>query len=148
MKSNKIEVTQRVKFKCCYIFRRNYEPEFYMNEFIFEATVEAQAQYANSGQVISFEDLRGLCKKVVPETCSFLCYESDPVSCEFGEMFEYYDFNKVNYPFEFSTEQFLDNISLKLMNLLAVRFPEVRLKETRLREDANSFVSWKPRKEK
>ena len=72
----------------------------------------------------------------------FIYDKTDLNQCVLAKDFK--DCGIFSYAFEgeISTERLLEEISLMLVEALSA-YPEVYLKETKLRENNNSYVSWK-----
>lgn len=137
----KIVVSTRIEFSCCYIYQESEAPSLNSHRYKFEATVEGLQKYEDSGRIIDFQDLTQVCKWSVPDKAFVYNDDRNSLSFEIANTLRSHGLRCVGYPFEFSTEQFINAISLKLISLLAM-IPGVRLLETKLREDSNSFVSW------
>ena len=133
-----MEVTKRVEFECCYLYNKQIEA----HNCKLEVTVEGPQRFNDFGRVISYEDLTRYMKYVVPDK-TFL-YSSDDydgnhvaialldVGCRTGE-----------YEFPISAENLCKHFADTLQDLLDKKEPGLRIIDLKLREDNNSYVSWK-----
>ena len=136
-----IEVSQRVEFSCSYITPCDDIYDLNSIHYKFEATASSLKSYESTGRVISFESFTNLIKSVIPDKV-FIYDKTDLNQCVLAKDFK--DCGIFSYAFEgeISTERLLEEISLMLVEALSA-YPEVYLKETKLRENNNSYVSWK-----
>lgn len=136
-----VEVTQRVEFSCSYLVPRGGRYDLNSVNYKFEATVCGSKAYESTGRVISFEDFIRVIKSILPNK-SFIYDKNDDKQKVLAEAFR--DCGVFSYVFDgdISAERILEEISLMLVEALHV-YPGVYLKETKLRENASSYVSWK-----
>lgn len=144
------ELTQRVDFSCCYLYYDGSKYQLDANNYKFEATVIKTGinseRYLDYSRILSFETLRDLMNSVVPDK-TFLYsgnYKEQMVAFAF---LDNTDIPTEMYEGPVSAEVIINKISLKLQAALK-QYPGVSLKGTKLRETVNSYVSWKPEKEK
>lgn len=137
-----IEVTKRIDFSCCYVMQEKDNPQLEAHRYRFEATVTGPDNYEKTGRVIWFDDFRRLCQSSVPNKSFLYCALPESVDTDIAKSFKQYGIPTVGYQFELSTERILNEISLNIVNKLNLSYPGVILKETKLREDGNSFVTW------
>lgn len=139
-----VEVSQRIEFTCCYVLKEGDVPKLNAHNYKFEATVICPENYENSGRVLSFSEFSKICKDSVPDNCFLYNTESGDAQ-EQAIAFAYTQYGIEAQPYSgiLSAERILNEISLILLDVLKVEHPEVFLKETRLRETTNSFVTWK-----
>lgn len=136
-----IEVSQRVEFSCSYLVPA--DNEYYLNSvnYKFEATVSGLQSYESTGRVISFEDFTKIIKSIVPDK-SFVYDKTDIKQMVIANDFKLCGVCSYAFDGVISTEKLLEELSLILVESLQV-YPGVYLKETKLRENSNSYVSWK-----
>lgn len=146
--SKNTEVTQRIDFSCCYLYYNGSNYQLDAHNFKFEATaVKSVINTENLlefSRVLSFEIFRDLMKSVVPDK-SFLCSGRSEEQLV-GKAMKEVGIPVVHYEGPISAEVIINKLSSYLQDLLR-QFPGVELKETKLRETVNSYVSWKPDKE-
>ena len=137
-----IEVSQRVEFSCSYITPCD-DDKYDLNSihYKFEATACGLSCYESTGRVISFEEFTKIICSIIPNKV-FIYDTKDLNQCVLAKDFK--DCGIFSYPFEgdISTERILEEISLMLVEALQ-SYPDIYLKETKLRENNNSYVSWK-----
>ena len=136
-----IEVSQRVEFSCSYITPCDDSYELNSIHYRFEATACGLKSYESTGRVISFEAFKKLIQGVIPDK-TFIYDATDLNQCVLAKDFKDCGIHCYVFTGEISTERLLEEISLMLMEALSV-YPEIYLKETKLRENNNSYVSWK-----
>ena len=135
-----VEVSQRVEFSCSYLTPNNTLYELNSIHYRFEATVCSRLKRL-TGRVISFEDFKKVIKSIIPDK-AFIYDNTDTNQYLIAKDLK--DCGIYSYAFsgEISAERILEEISLMLVEALAA-YPQVYLKETKLRENSNSYVSWK-----
>lgn len=144
---NFTEVTKRLEFSCAYIYKKGNTFKLEAHNYKLEATVSKSdindPKYIESHKVLDFEDLTKAMKSSVPDA-SFVYELDDPHQVSLAKSFES-DFliPTFDMPCPISAESLLNTISLMLEEELKP-YPGVVLVETKLRENASSFVSWKP----
>ena len=136
-----VEVSQRIEFSCCYVVSENGIPKLNAHHYKFEATVEGLENYDKTGRVLSFDAFKIICSEVCPDG-SFLYDVGEQKQQLIALAFSQYGVPCVGYEFELSAERLLNEISLLLVESLKENYPEVYLKETKLRENVNSYVTW------
>lgn len=147
---NFTEVSKRLEFSCAYVYKRDSEAFSFRLEahnYKFEATVSKSdindPKYLESHKVLDFEDLTRAMKNSVPDG-SFVYEIDDPHQRNLAKSFESnFLIPTFDMPCPISAESLLNTISLMLEEELK-QYPGVVLVETKLRENASSFVSWKP----
>ena len=157
VKSNKLEVSQRVEFSCCYLYNDPDSTVLQPHTYKFEATVNCDNSYDNFGVVFSFSRFKQLCKDVVPDGCYIYNTNFDTMILNFSSLGKSFDKQEelvykslrdigvrcIGLPYMISTERLLSDISSKLIVELKNRYPHVYLVETKLRENTNSIAIWK-----
>lgn len=135
------EVTQRSEFSCCYIVH-NFDETYSLNchNYKFEATVSGHITASN--RIISFEDFKALIDSVIPNSC-FLYNVEDQSQKLISQTFSLCGISTLGFGEEISAEIILNQISLMLVQVLKEFSSDLFLKETKLRETSNSYVTWK-----
>lgn len=136
-----VEVTQRVGFSCSYLTLKDNKYDLNSINYKFEATVCGDSNYQTEGRVISFEDFTRAIKSILPDK-SFIYSRNDLSESELAKAFKKCGICTYSIWESISAERLLNEISLMLVEALKV-YPGVHLKETKLRENSNSYVSWK-----
>ena len=136
-----VEVSQRVEFSCSYLTPDDNKYMLNSIHYKFEATVCGMNAYEVTGRVISFEDLKKVIKSIIPDKM-FIYDKHDLNQYLISKDFKTCGVFSYAFEGEISTERILEEISLMLVEALSA-YPEVYLKETKLRENSNSYVSWK-----
>lgn len=133
-----MEVTRRVEFECCYIYNNQIEA----HRCKLEVTVEGPQRFEDFGTVISFESLRRYILSVVPDK-TFLCDANDPASKHVGDAFIDAGCRVLVCEFSISAENLCTYIAEKLQHLLNIGEPGIQIVELKLRENNDSYVSWR-----
>ena len=143
-----IEVTQKIDFSCSYITYRKWEnsntkvPTLGSYRYRFEATVVNPLKYDEQGRVISFENLKYLLSQVVFDKF-FLYDELDHKQDDLVKAFNGIGIATYGFDGEISAEILLERISLRLVEVVERYGLGTMVKETKLRETANSYVTWR-----
>ena len=144
-----LTVSQRVEFSCFYILEEENEPKLNAHRYVFEATVECPLLYKQTNRVLPFAKFRSLCQEVVPDN-SYLCsrnlLESDNRFLNLFLAIQNLEIPIRTFPDKISTEKILESVSVELHDRLKSIHPEFILKQTKLRENSNSYASWGPSK--
>lgn len=133
-----MEVTKRVEFECCYICDRHIEA----HHCKLEVTVEGPQRFNDFGRVIKYEDLTRYMKYVVPDK-SFIFCDTDPDGVLVSKAFIDVGCTALGYEFEISAENLCKHFADTLQDLFDKKEPGIQIIDLKLREDNNSFVSWK-----
>ena len=142
MNTKQVEVSQRIDFSCSYVVNLgNNVYQLNSHYYKFEATVANLENYDENGRVISFETLKRIMEQIVPDEM-YLYNDSDINQVVISISFAACGFTCYNFDEEVSTERILNYISLTLVDELK-KYKNLYLKETKLRENNNSYVSWK-----
>ena len=136
-----VEVSQRTEFSCSYLVPQRGFYDLNSINYKFEATVCSAAAYESTGRVISFEDLLTVIKNIIPDK-AFIYDKTDSKQQAVRDAFVLCGVFSYAFEGEISTERLLEEISLMLVGALKA-YPGVYLKETKLRENSNSYVTWK-----
>ena len=137
-----VEVSQRTEFSCSYLVPDGKYYKLNSHHYKFEATVCGAKHYEQSGIVISFEDFKDLITKVVPD--GFFLFDKGDIQQQIlCREFQNCGVPTKSFSSMISAERLLEEISLILVKDLRDIYPGVYLKETKLRENSNSYVSWK-----
>lgn len=137
-KDMQMEVTKRIEFECCYIYNKQVEA----HRCKLEVTVEGPQRYYDLGRVITYEELSNYMKDVVPNH-SFLYHDEDMKSMMVALAFQQAGCKVTEYPFPISAENLCSHIAESLQTILDSKEPGIRILDLKLREDNNSYVSWK-----
>ena len=145
--SPKLEVTQRIEFSCSYLVFKSGEEKLNSCRYVFEATVESSRRYQEDGRIISFDDLKELMNKYSLNG-KFICRRKDSNAKHFGTLINCFlslhvPVHQLNCESEISAEKILEYLSLKLDEDISIKYNGIAtLKQTRLRENSNSYVTW------
>jgi len=141
-----LEVTQRTEFSCCYLdkYIDNTGSEKYrLNAYQYklEATVQGLPDNT-SNKLIDFKIFKKILKEASPEG-QFLYDVNDQ-----KQVLVTTAFNACNvscYPIRgsVSVENILKHISQVVDSFIESNYSDVHLKETKLRETASSYVTWR-----
>ena len=135
-----IEVTQRSEFSCSYIMKSGNYYSLNSINYKFEATVSGSNENG-SGILISFEEFKRLLKEMLPD--GYFIYNSRDIKQQaLCREFQSCGIPTKGFKFEICAERLLEELSLILMKDLEQKYEYVTLKETKLRENNNSYVSW------
>lgn len=135
-----VEVSQRCEFSCSYLVPQAAGYDLNSIHYRFEATVCGSSPYLSTGRVISFEEFKKLIKSVIPDK-AFIYDSTDENQRAVCEALKNCGIFSYAFSGEISTEKLLEEISLMLDKALDA-YPGVYLKETKLRENANSYATW------
>lgn len=144
--SANIEVTQRIMFSCAYLMKRSYYSQLNAHDYKFEATVVRKSgisSYSNPKMIISFENLQSAMADVSFEGC-FLFNSANRDEARLAKTFRSCNISTIDLKEDVSAEVILNAISLKLSDKMSENF-KLYLKETKLREGNNSYVTWQNR---
>lgn len=133
-----MEVTKRIEFECCYIHENDIEA----HRCKLEVTVEGPQRFNDFGRVISYEELTRYMRNVVPDR-SFLYWNMDVASSRVGAAFMDAGCRVQEYNFPISAENLCKYLADALQELLDTFEPGIRIIDLKLREDNNSYVSWR-----
>lgn len=139
IKVSSMEVTQRIEFECCYIFYGNLEA----HRCKLEVTVEGPQRFQDLGVVISYEQLRNYMKQIVPDKAFVYCDRDYNYGVVIAEAFDKVNCRTKSYPFAISGENLCKHFVDELQDTLDHHEPGIRITSMKLREDNNSFVSWR-----
>ena len=133
--NNTTEITQRVNFTCSYIYKGRLYSSFYR----FEVTVVP----LNDSASISFEEFTKLLKEAVPNN-KFISNSKNVNQIDFEIRNILWGHNVSVYMtnYEFSTEKFINQLSLSIVDSFKYKFPEFEVKESKLQENLGSYVKW------
>ena len=142
METKLVEVTQRVDFSCCYLVNSaDYGYELNCHDYKFEATVCGEAD-KSTNRVISFERLLRRINDVIPDK-KYLYDKNDEDQYNLVKSLKVLGVDCLAFDSSISAESILEEISLLLVEQLNLYDGNVYLKETKLRETASSYVTWK-----
>ncbi len=133
-----MEVTKRIEFECCYIYHYTVQAHRYR----LEVTVEGPQRFDDHGTVITFDDLQKYMKRAVPDN-KFIYHVEDYPGVHVGKAFVEVGCDSQPYEFSISAENLCKHIAESLQNTFDLYEPGIKILELKLREDSNSFVSWK-----
>ena len=133
-----MEVTKRVDFECCYLYNKQIEA----HNCKLEVTVEGPQRFNDFGRVITYEDLTRYMKYVVPDK-AFLYSSDDCDGNHVASAFLDVGCRTYSYDFQISAENLCKHFADTLQDLLDKKEPGIRILDLKLREDNNSYVSWK-----
>lgn len=153
MNRYRIKGGESMKHNVCVTVRTSFEA-FYIDlndtglnchDYKLEVTVDGRQRYIDNGEVIKFEDLRGLVNRVVPDKCYLTpsdidTNESQLISLELT-LANYLKVCTVKCK-KITAETLLSAIVSKIQSILNVEYPGVTVQNAKLRENSNSFVSW------
>lgn len=143
----RVEVSQRVEFSCCYVVVESSGVMLNSHQYKFEATAYVDSyDPAKNFRVLSFEDFKDLCLQCVPNGM-FIYNKLDLGQYVIARSFKDYGVDVLEFDSPISAERICHYISSILLAKLTKAFPSVNLKETKLRETANSYVTWTPEEE-
>ena len=137
MKST-MEVTKRIEFECCYIQNRQIEA----HRCKLEATVEGPQRFEDFGRVITYENLQKYMKAMVPDK-TFLYQWHEEKAVAVAKAFNDAGCKTLPFEFEISAENLCSYFVKSLQDILDKKEPGITILEMKLREDNNSYVSWK-----
>ena len=133
-----MEVTKRLEFECCYVYRK----EIHAHRYKLEVTVQGPQRFGDYGVVISFDNLLKYMKQVVPDK-SFIYDTKEASGTYIGLAFQDYGYKAIGFDMSISAENICNYLALSLQDILDVKEPGIQIIDLKLREDSNSFVSWK-----
>lgn len=133
-----MEVTKRVEFECCYIYNQQIEA----HHCKLEVTVEGPQRFHDSGTVIAYEDLSRYMRHLVPHK-AFLYWDKDTDGIHVSRAFADAGCRVESYSFPISAENLCSYFATTLQSTFDVKEPGIRILDLKLREDNNSYVSWK-----
>lgn len=133
-----MNITKSVEFESGCIFQGCFEAHRYK----FEVTVVCPQREIDSGVVIEFDKLSQYLESVVPDNSFIHCFR-DPVSSKIYKVFNECGMKTYIMDSIVSCENLCKNLVSNLQSILNVREPGVVVMSARLRENPNSFVSWK-----
>lgn len=151
---NKVEITQRVRFSCAYILKYSSFSELNSHDYVFECTLIQQHAIQDNrasryNRILNFEDLQSIMMRSVPDKTFIYTNFMDDKGMEMVNSIKRYGVPCECYDEIISTESILGNISLILVGNLRKEFgDQYSIKETKLRENTNSYVTWKPEEDK
>lgn len=135
-----IRVTQRTEFECCYLLPPH---SIEAHRYRVEAEVRAPQRYEDEHCVIRFETLKELLNGCVPNKKFLFCTSSAnsfPATIAQQLQREGYPTCGLSHPI--SAETICAIIATELQDKLNFLYPGVTVEVVRLRETADSFVSW------
>ena len=143
MNSENLEVTQKITFECCYVSQPPLScGPLNAHRYQFEATISNPQSYSDTGRVISFENL-----KQAMQACSFggyfLYQANDVLAKAIAEAFENYGVHTKSFKDQISAELILETLTQRLSDIVNNYGLGSIVKETKLRENTNSYVTWK-----
>lgn len=133
-----MEVTKRIEFECCYICDKHIEA----HHCKLEVTVEGPQRFNDFGRVITYEELTKYMNSVVPDR-SFVYYASDPDGNCVSNAFLSVGCTTFSYDFPISAENLCKYFAETLQNIFDMKEPGITILDLKLREDNNSYVTWK-----
>jgi len=133
-----MEVTKRIEFECCYV----YKGDIHAHRYKLEVTVQGPQRYSDQGVVLSFDELSNYMKQAVPDK-AFIYWIKDAAGVYISKAFNEYNYKTLGCDFPISAENICAFLAANLQDTLNVREPGILIVELKLREDNNSFVSWK-----
>ena len=98
--------------------------------------------FSENPRIISFEEFKSCIDDVLPDK-QFLYTISDLNQQILARDFNLCGVSLFEFNSEVSAETLLYQISIMLERLISNEYPHIYLKETKLRESNNSFVTWK-----
>ena len=132
-----MEVTKRLEFECCYVYR----DEIHAHRYKLEVTVQGPQRYNDYGVVLSFDELLRYMKQTVPDK-TFVYYVKDAAGTYISKAFHDYNYRTLGFEFPISAENICNHLALSLQDELDIHEPGIQIVDLKLREDNNSFVSW------
>ena len=136
-------VTVRTSFEAFYIDIG--DTGLNCHEYKLEITVNGRQRYIDNGEVIKFEDLRGLVNQIVPNKSYLTPSDMDINKSQFvyleAMLTNFVRVYVVNCK-KITAETLLNAIVNKIQSILNVEYPGVTIQNAKLRENSNSFVSW------
>ncbi len=133
-----MEVTKRAEFSCCYIQDKQIEA----HHCKVEVTVEGPQRFEDFGRVITYENLQNYLRGIIPNR-AFLYCKRDYNSIHVADAFNTVGCKTVEYNFDISAENLCRHLAETLQDVFDELEPGISILEFKLREDNNSFVSWK-----
>lgn len=134
-----MEVTKRLEFECCYVYRK----EIHAHRYKLEVTVEGPQRFDDYGVVISFDELLKYMKEIVPDK-TFIYFVKDNDGVSISNAFGDCNYPTLGFNDPISAETLCKYLAFSLQDKLNILEPGINIIDLKLREDSNSFVSWKP----
>lgn len=134
------QVTHRMEFECCYLINKDVNAHRYR----LEVTVEGPQRFEDFGSVIEFSKLREYVKSVVPDKSFLIDTSTENLGRDVGFMLGTRGVSVRAYSFQLSAENLCSNIGKQLQSILDSEEPGVTVVEVKLRENNDSFASWRP----
>ncbi len=128
-------VTQRIEFECCYITNNVLNAHRYRLEASAASTYDAE-----NGASLYFQDFKQAIADAVPDG-TYIYNSADSINSTAVKVASLLDsayIPVVGYPFMITAESLCDQIAADIQHNL----PQYRLVEVKLRETADSFVTW------
>lgn len=137
-------VSQRVEFDCSYLVKNLGSYGYTMQgcRYLVEATVKNNIS-EDSAFVIEFKQLRAHLAACVPND-SFLYYHGDTIAQHIASELDSIGVSVKAYSVEVSAETICQTIAIRLQSLLDSFNPGLLVIEVKLRENSDSFATYRP----
>ena len=135
-------ITQRVEFECCYITNNVLNAHRYK----LEASVDARCPM-DGAVSIDFREFKELLNGIVPDqTYVYYRYESpDACAVKVADILKASNISVLSCPFVITAEGLCNNIAESLLKVIELRKLPIALRELKLRENNESYVTWASR---
>ena len=132
-------VTQRLEFECCYITNN------ILNAHRYKVEVSAEVQYELDGHVIfDFSQFKKILEAIVPDG-TYIYNKADTIDSPAMAVARTLDQAQIpilGYGFQITAESLCNQIAYDFERAVQCGQLPVVLKEVKLRENAESFVTW------
>lgn len=137
-------VSQRVEFDCSYLVKNTGTYGYTMQgcRYLVEATVKNNIN-EDSAFVIEFKELKSHLISCVPDH-TFLYYHGDPLAQHIAAELDPLGVSIKAYSAPVSAETICQTIAIRLQSLLDSFNPGVLVVEVKLRENSDSFATYRP----
>lgn len=137
-------VSQRVEFSCSYLVKNTGKYGYTLQgcRYLVEATVKNSIN-EDSPVVIEFKQLKAHLSAAVPDN-AFLFYHGDSLAQHIAAELDPLGVSVKAYSTTVSAEIICETIAMRLQSLLDTYDPGVLVVEVKLRENSDSFATYRP----
>lgn len=132
-------ITQRIEFECCYITNNT------LNAHRYKVEASAEVRYDLDGHVVfDFREFKRILDAIVPDG-TYIYNFSDAIdmpSISVAAILDKAQIPVLGYGFQITAESLCNQIAYDFERAIEVDKLPIVLKEIKLRENAESFVTW------